>query len=1149
MRTRCGFPGQYHEDRLTPEQVNGVLEQARIPALLRASFVTALEEWRLRWASSHPPHRLEANRVNKLGRIVLDIDDPVLAALSWESLLTEILPSSLSDISIVRTTAVEPHFASIPITFPMRILQFSPGTGHNLKGMIRDALGGGISDEEAAQAIEVYDFAVSDMKGWAAPHGEPTAEVLHFTEPSWMAQPEKLLSTAVPDQPGTLGWLSRVAELGQTRLVVIDCAGTETAQYARRLALRLVNRGGPAVLVTNFAAEAAAGDFYKWFYHQVIHDFPLDVIFKWALSWFPNQMSFLNGLPSLFVGAGREEGLRISTVGVNLLQLEQDLLFAATEGIERESVTAVRELVSRTHEARIVEDLGKPIAYDWAAGVVTTCVAEFSYRAEHEVTRDMKLGDLGISTRKELKRLAASINNISERNAIRLVGWRRELSDNLSSERRVGEIIDTLVERGRLIPYEALESNEPVVLRALESDLHELRNQWTYIKFDDSERKGFIPLWRSFNTVRDHVGLRGTTTARHVAPTVTGPRYVNSSLWSAAEDKSLQQLERESALLRVDETYHLGIQIGQEDVRYRAVGASAVFEELFKWTKEMKGVWLEIGVSGIDFEVLGEPVQELWLPQATPSDFIYFAVSPHIAGAARLRFCIYYKQNLIQSFRLAALTTEPGHEDTPAEERRRLLASALDVTEETTRDVGYLTRLEYSLTSSADGIETRPARDLSIAANDLNGLTVITVKGPDEFRVILPGNLHVLVSEVRKTLKEVSANPKPGEPDPAKWNYAFGPYPQPDALQNALRRMARVGWYLYDQMFQGDDQKNLDKLLSEEGRVISVAHLLRDRVIPWAALYDRPYEPDTKDVAVGTELRQTVEDVCLVSLPNPDGSLPVSECGKHKDCPLHEDRKREYEKMGKAALKETIVCPLRFWGFRHVIEIPPQQVAAGDDARPQWDRILGAGGRPQLAAAYNGSLLLWDNHWKDVQKLAPWKTKTDAKRRALILQALQNAELDIIYFYCHARGGVDDALENPEHLVFQAGPQAEIEKLTASGFLNLPKWSHHPLVILNGCGTVGFSPDALSPFLKKLVDDLGAAGVLGTEVTVWEELATQAAKYFLERFLAGKSAGEALLTMRRILLANRNPLGLVYTLYAPAHLVLDKENGRRTVIL
>lgn len=36
-------------------------------------------------------------------------------------------------------------------------------------------------------------------------------------------------------------------------------------------------------------------------------------------------------------------------------------------------------------------------------------------------------------------------------------------------------------------------------------------------------------------------------------------------------------------------------------------------------------------------------------------------------------------------------------------------------------------------------------------------------------------------------------------------------------------------------------------------------------------------------------------------------------------------------------------------------------------------------------------------------------------------------------------------------------------------------WVHAPLVLLNGCGTVGFSPDALSPFITKFVNDQGVA--------------------------------------------------------------------------
>lgn len=341
---RFGFPGSYNEEHLSPEEVQDVLEQGRIPAPVRASFATAFQEWSFRRTGSLPRERTGAYRVDQLDRIVLDIDDPALAALSWESILLRgVFAYALPGFSIVRTSGVRPHFASIPFTFPLRILQFDPGAGRNLKGMIRDALGGGISDEEAARAIEVYDFAVSYMKGWDAPHGEPTAEVLHFADPSWMAEPEKLLSTAVPEQPGTLGWLSRVTDLWQTRLVVIDCGGIHRAEYALRLALRLVNRGGPAVFVTNLGATSAATDFYREFYRDLIHDFPLDAIFKRAVSLPPNAMSFANGLPSLFVGAGREEGLRVSTVGVDLLQLEQDLLISAA-GTEMESVTAVREI-------------------------------------------------------------------------------------------------------------------------------------------------------------------------------------------------------------------------------------------------------------------------------------------------------------------------------------------------------------------------------------------------------------------------------------------------------------------------------------------------------------------------------------------------------------------------------------------------------------------------------------------------------------------------------------------------------------------------------------------------------------------------------------------------------------------------------------
>lgn len=70
--------------------------------------------------------------------------------------------------------------------------------------------------------------------------------------------------------------------------------------------------------------------------------------------------------------------------------------------------------------------------------------------------------------------------------------------------------------------------------------------------------------------------------------------------------------------------------------------------------------------------------------------------------------------------------------------------------------------------------------------------------------------------------------------------------------------------------------------------------------------------------------------------------------------------------------------------------------------------------------------------------------------------------------------------------------------------------------------------------------------MIGAEVEVWEALAGEMALLFLERFLdpaAGLPAGKALLHARRTLLAKNNPLGLVYTLYAPAELRLEVGNG------
>jgi len=66
--------------------------------------------------------------------------------------------------------------------------------------------------------------------------------------------------------------------------------------------------------------------------------------------------------------------------------------------------------------------------------------------------------------------------------------------------------------------------------------------------------------------------------------------------------------------------------------------------------------------------------------------------------------------------------------------------------------------------------------------------------------------------------------------------------------------------------------------------------------------------------------------------------------------------------------------------------------------------------------------------------------------------------------------------------------------------------------------------------VQAFVSESSASGVIGTEITIFESLATSFAEAFFEEFVAKKrSAGEAIRRARLSLLHRwRNPLGLVY---------------------
>lgn len=963
-------------------------------------------------------------------RVVLEICSCELAAEPWEEIFTGTLhglrhpsppnpPTSwIPSWVVVRRSRVRPRFLSTPFTLPLRILQLSPQPGHSIENWVRTLFG-------SRPQFEV-DRAVltASSNAWQAPDSWPTVDILHIDElqalPSIPGTAKDFLTTSRPSIPGTLGWFARWTERWQTRLVILNCLSRGIARKARSLAHALCDKGGPGVLVS----EVSAGPWvnYQFIYNLIIHDHPLDQIIL--------QGGSQVNPASLFGGSGREEGVRVSNVGVSLVSMARP---------------SHEEIAPRAYD--LWQQRGSPHGSseeDW-------------FRAEE----DLKTQSLYRS---------------------------------------------------------------PALWRFVED--------WDSWKFELHEGEGLLPMSASLENLRAE--RRG---AGQPAPTVpAAPRFVNTSFWAGAAT-DLKQLSQTEAVLDVGILYQLRIQIGPRDVAIRIVNDEAIFEEEFKWSADQRGVWVEFGVAGIDFDVIGDPVQELWLPRDGPSDPLYFAVRPTTSGIASLRFAFYHQNNLMQSFLLAAITK--GQEEPPGTTSD--LARTLRIPIDRLQGERYLAKLDYSRITEFSDIEQKSDRALTITANDLDGRSIFVTKGDDVFSAVVypDDNIRKIVQQLRARLNEISYDkPQTAGGDPV---YRFGPY-RPDLDERckaALEKLAAPGRRLYGNLAPSEQQKSaIQDLLSGEAKTIHIASVLRDKVIPWAFVYDCAYDDQKKKDDSGRPLQK---GVCTAWLDNSAGSLRALSCGEHPQCLLHSGAQLARQQKGEPLYHEqTVVCPRHFWGFRHVLEVPPRQKDGKAEGVKEPTSIKPTG-QVRLVTGMNARLGRYADHWKELGLIQAWQAPL--YDRDALLTALKDELLDFIYFYCHARGGQADPGVDPPYLEFQA-PGSSSPGIVNPEHLEERAWKHRPLVFLNACGSLGYSPDALSPFLKTLVEGREASGVLGTEVPVAEALAGQVAFEFIRKFLKeGRPAGQALLEVRQTLLAKFNPLGLVYTLFAPAGLVVDLKGG------
>lgn len=674
-----------------------------------------------------------------------------------------------------------------------------------------------------------------------------------------------------------------------------------------------------------------------------------------------------------------------------------------------------------------------------------------------------------------------------------------------------------------------------------------IANRLPTMQFDVHEADGVVPLGRSMGTLRRSMPKpAGPVRDVRVVLDRSGPRFVNPSLWRIDAATGDKEPISQRAQLQRGRPIIFGVQLGPRDSYAPVLDAIAIVEEPFKWSEGQEGVWLSVGITGLDFTVIGAAIQQVWLPRQGASDLVEFLVEPTRTGVSQLRFCVYFGADLLQSHRLAALVVEsPSEAEAEASAGAGpSLANALGVPTERVGAVGWLARMEY--VAAANLAAPPVGRDvaLSVFANNLDGRRVFTTRGSEGFAVLVAGDTSQRVDDVRKQLDAASRD---------KSNfYAFRERENvpphsgtPDQRDAVLQSLARVGRILFDAIFKEADQDILAADLAGKQRVIHVAHSLLENVIPWAVIYDRPYDANRRRDDAGLPVLRAV---CPAGLPNAGGQFVADSCGTHPNCLLSPQKKQAAAAAGQGAADDTIVCARHFWGFRHIIEIPPWQqdetvTSTSATAAPAMRWTATSAGKPaSLLLGYNGALATVEAHRTELDELVKKPRKVSAvwrntNQRDAFLKYLRQGPADLVYLFCHARGGAGDPTGSPPALEFQETATSQPDLIDAADFRGV-KLANHPLVFLNGCNTAAFSPDALSPFIRKLVRDCDVAGVIGTEIPVFEPLAGEMATQFLTRFLDGDEAGKAILESRLDLLARGNPLGLVYTLYAAAELAL-----------
>lgn len=310
--------------------------------------------------------------------------------------------------------------------------------------------------------------------------------------------------------------------------------------------------------------------------------------------------------------------------------------------------------------------------------------------------------------------------------------------------------------------------------------------------------------------------------------------------------------------------------------------------------------------------------------------------------------------------------------------------------------------------------------------------------------------------------------------------------PVPDEqLRAALRQLAEVGYFIFQNLFHGFGRSAAARLLGERLRLLSATERITIRAtdeefcFPWELLYCRdPLDLEAID--------------------------------------------------GEA-----------FWGYRHRIERLPQFLAAAA-ARPQptaRDRLhLALIDNPRLDAEFATDII--DRQRTTLATMPGIRSILRSGRAGLTTALGAGGDVDLLYFFCRL---------GREQFSLSDGALT-LEELAADLAPDTPLLERAPLVVLNE-SLSGSETPLLADGPVTLLARRGVRGVVGALTSPPLNLAATFGQTFVRRFARGNaSAGDILDELRLEWLRDqRNPLGLAFTMYGSRAIIASRS--RRDVRL